>query len=115
MIIMSSRQLIFSRVFFILIMLILIGNAIKVIESSNYHGGMVGPVTWSKVSIYYIALISFGVNKVMYLIDQGRRFDYIIVFGFSMIFISDTIFQVLGAGLMFLGFIFQFIGFKGRE
>lgn len=98
-----------------LIMLILIGNAIKVIESSNYEGGIVGPMTWTKVSIYYIALISFGVNAIMYLIDERRRYDYLIVFGFSMIFNSITVFQVVGAGLMFLGFIFQFIGYKGKE
>jgi hypothetical protein len=96
-------------------MLFLIGNAIKVIESSNYHAGIVGPMTLSKVSMYYIALISFGANTIMYLIDERRRFSYIIVFGFSMIFNSNTVFQILGVGLMFLGFIFQFISFKGKE
>lgn len=112
---MSTRKLNFIRVIFVLIMLFLIGNAIKVIESSYYHGGIVGPMTWTKGSIYYIALISFVVNSIMYLIDQRRRYDYIIVFGFSIIFISNTVFQILGAGLMLLGFIFQFIGFNGKE
>lgn len=111
---MLSKRLNIIRVLYSFIMLFLFLISIKASESLSNNGGIIGSMLWTGESIYYIALVLFVVNALMYQIDKRKKWDYIIVFGFSLIFINFIIFQILGIGLIFIGLIFQLIINKSK-
>ena len=88
----------------------MIAASIKTVQTlSNEGEGIMIYSPWTQESLYYIALVSFIINALMYRLDSNNKYAYLIVFGFSLSFLNVSNFQLLGISLVLLGLVFQFV------
>lgn len=98
-----------------IVVFFIIAAAIKATISLDEAGGIYLSPLWTRESLPYIAFISFVLNSFMYLFDKSRSNFYIVIFGFTLIFIGLSMFQIAGISMMVLGLIFQFISSQRLE
>ena len=106
---MLKKNVIVPQLVYSIAMFCIITSAISATNFLDQDEGIILSTLFTKASFSYIALTSFIVNAAMYIFEKQGRDAYLIVFGFSLIFLNPLVVQISGVIMMVLGLIFQFI------
>lgn len=106
---MIKNNVIIPQFIYAIAMFCIITSAISATSVLDQDEGIILSTVFTKSSFSYLALTSFIVNAAMYIFEKQGRDAYLIIFGFSLIFLNPVVVQISGVIMMVLGLVFHFI------